>query len=440
MHFDPTFQKYPSRRYPIYARGGMVNASSPQASAAGLEMLRKGGNAVDAAIATAAALTVVEPTANGLGGDAFALVWMNGEGKLHGLNSSGPAPKGISIQKVLENGQDDHGKMPSLGWTPVTVPGIPKAWAELSRRFGRLPLSQVVAPAIRYAREGYPCAPNLAKFWKRGLEKYRAKLPDTLFEEWFRTFCPLGRAYEAGEIIRLPDHGDTIEAIGETGADAYYHGHLADKIDAASRAGGGYLRKEDLEAYEARWVDPISVDYRGYRVWEIPSNGQGLVALIGLNILKEFQVPTKGLCRYLSQAVGSDEDGFRRWTALHHRPGKRWPSTTTGSCCRNMAASGRSRSPAVPWTARPRSLPPGHRLSLRRRWGREHDLLYPKQLQRFRLRRGDPRHRHRHAEPGQRFFPWILPPPTASRVERGAITPSFPVLSPRVIRRWAPSA
>lgn len=271
----------------------MVNASSPQASAAGLEMLRKGGNAVDAAIATAAALTVVEPTANGLGGDAFALVWMNGEGKLHGLNSSGPAPKGISIQKVLESGQDDHGKMPSLGWTPVTVPGIPKAWAELSRRFGRLPLSQVVAPAIRYAREGYPCSPNLAKFWKRGLEKYRAKLPDTLFEEWFRTFCPLGRAYEAGEIIRLPDHGDTIEAIGETGADAYYHGHLADKIDAASRAGGGYLRKEDLEAYEARWVEPISVDYRGYRVWEIPPNGQGLVALIGLNILKEFQFHEK---------------------------------------------------------------------------------------------------------------------------------------------------
>ena len=168
MNFDPTFQKYPSRRYPICARGGMVNASSPQASAAGLEILRRGGNAIDAAVATAAALTVVEPTANGLGGDAFALVWMEGEKKLYGLNSSGPAPQSISIEKVLENRQDDQGKMPAYGWTPVTAPGIPKAWAELSKRFGRLPLSQVVAPAVRYAREGYPCSPNLAKFWKRG--------------------------------------------------------------------------------------------------------------------------------------------------------------------------------------------------------------------------------------------------------------------------------
>ena len=160
--FDPTYQKYPSQRYPVYAKGGMVCASSPMASAAGLEILRKGGNAMDAAVATASALTVVEPTANGIGSDAFALVWSAKEQKLYGLNSSGPAPMEISIEKVLADKKDKDGKMPVFGWTAVTVPGAPKAWAELNKRFGKLSLSEDMAPAINYAREGYPCAPNLA--------------------------------------------------------------------------------------------------------------------------------------------------------------------------------------------------------------------------------------------------------------------------------------
>ncbi len=291
--FDPTFQRYPSQRYPIYARGGMVNCSSPQAAAAGLEVLRRGGNAMDAAVAAAAALTVVEPTANGIGSDAFALVWSAKDQKLFGLNSSGPAPKEISIQRVLEDYKVTDGKMPTYGWAPVTVSGAPKAWAELSTRFGRLPLSEALAPAVRYAREGYPCSPNLALMWKRAYQKYKATCTTEVFDEWYRTFTPDGRAYEAGDLIRLPNHADTLEAIGATNADAFYTGELARRIDADSRKFGGYLRYEDLAAYQARWVEPISVDYRGYQVCEIPPNGQGIVALMALNILKEFSFSEK---------------------------------------------------------------------------------------------------------------------------------------------------
>ena len=291
--FDPLYQRYPSQRYPIYARGGMVNCSSPQAAAAGLEALRSGGSAVDAAVAAAAALTVVEPTANGIGSDACARVWSARDGKRDGLNSSGPAPRAASIQRVCADGKDDHGRMPAYGWTPVTVPGAPMAWAELSRRFGRLPLSQALAPAVRYAREGYPCAPNLAAQWRQGFETYRRVRAGAVFDEWFRTFAPEGRPYEAGDLIRLPHHGGTLEAIGATQAAAFYTGDLARRIDADSRRFGGYLRYEDLADYRAQWVEPIWVDYRGYRVCEIPPNGQGIAALMALNILKEFTFPEK---------------------------------------------------------------------------------------------------------------------------------------------------
>lgn len=286
MNFDPTYQKYPSLRYPIYANRGMVATSSPQAAAAGLEILQAGGNAVDAAIAAAAVLTVTEPTANGIGGDAFALVWM--KDKLYGLSANGPAPQNISIDKVLENKQDDEGKMPTYGWTPVTVPGQPKGWAALSQRFGKLPLSQALAPAVRYAREGYPCSPNLAKMWKRAYDKFKENLSGEVFDEWFRAFAPEGRPYRAGEIIRLPNHADTLEKIGATNADAFYKGELADKIAQSSRKYGGYLSKEDLENYDVEWVEPISINYKGYDIWEIPPSGQGIVTLMALNILKEF--------------------------------------------------------------------------------------------------------------------------------------------------------
>lgn len=291
--FDPVYQRYSSLRYPIYARNGMVNCSSPQAASAGLEILQKGGNAMDAAVAAASALTVVEPTANGIGSDAFALVWSEKDKTLYGLNSSGPTPMAASAEQILEDGNDENGQMPTYGWTPVTVPGAPKAWAELSKRFGRLSLEETLIPAVRNAREGYPCAPNLALMWKRAYEKYKTVCTGPVFEEWYRTFVPEDRPYEAGEIIRLPNHADTLEAIGATGSDVFYKGEIARKIDDASRKAGGYLRYEDLAAYEARWVEPIQVDYRDYQVCEIPPNGQGIVALMALNILKEFSFTEK---------------------------------------------------------------------------------------------------------------------------------------------------
>ncbi len=293
LHFDPLAQKYASQRFPVYARGGMVNCSCPQAASAGLEMLRSGGNAMDAAVTAAAALTVTEPTANGIGGDAFALIWSEKDRKLFGLNSSGPAPALASIERILSDGNDKDGRMPVWGWTPVTVPGVPRAWAEINRRFGALSLSEALSPAVRLAREGYPCAPNIAFMWRRAVQRYRTAFNGECFNAWFDTFAPRGRGPEAGEIVVLPDHADTLQAIGESGADAFYTGPLARRIDECSRKYGGYLRYEDLADYHAQWVEPIGTDYRGFRVCEIPPNGQGIAALAALNILKEFRFEQK---------------------------------------------------------------------------------------------------------------------------------------------------
>jgi gamma-glutamyltranspeptidase / glutathione hydrolase len=284
MQFDPQLYPYPSRRTPVYARNGMVATSQPLAAQAGLEVLRKGGNAVDAAIATAAALTVVEPTSNGIGGDAFALVWV--KGKLHGLNASGPAPQAISREALERAGVTE---IPKYGFIPVTVPGAPSAWAELSARFGKLPLTEVLAPAIAYAEQGYPLTPTLGYYWKNAFNIYSKNLSGEEFKHWFDTFAPEGRAPEVGEMWRSEDHARTLRLIAETKGEAFYRGELAEQIDAYSRKHGGYIRKEDLAAYKPDWVDPIGVNYRGYDVWEIPPNGQGLVTLLALNILEGFE-------------------------------------------------------------------------------------------------------------------------------------------------------
>jgi gamma-glutamyltranspeptidase/glutathione hydrolase len=266
------------------ARNGMVATSQPLAAQAGLDMMKKGGNAIDAAIATAACLTVVEPTSNGIGGDAFALVWVKDQ--LYGLNGSGPSPKNISIEKVKDRGYKDQ--MPTHGWIPVTVPGAPSTWAELSKRFGRLPLAEVLQPAIDYARFGYPVSPILGKYWAGAYKIYQKRFEGEEFSEWFRVFAPEGRAPEVGEMWKSEDHARTLEAIAETNGESFYKGVLADKIEEASEKFGGFLSKEDLQSYRAEWVEPISVEYHGHHIWEIPPNGQGLVALMALNILKGY--------------------------------------------------------------------------------------------------------------------------------------------------------
>ncbi|MEJ8303396.1 gamma-glutamyltransferase family protein [Saccharibacillus sacchari] len=283
MHFDPLYQPYPSRRLPTYARNGMVATSQPLAAQAGLDILKAGGNAIDAAIATAAALTVLEPAFNGIGGDAFALVWTNGE--LHGLNASGPAPASLSIDALKKQGIEE---MPKYGVVPITVPGAPAAWAELSRRFGRLSLEQTLEPAVRYAEEGYPIPASLAYFWNRAYRIFSSQLSGEAHAEWFRTFAPKGRAPQAGEMWSSPGHAASLREIGRTHAESFYRGELAAKIANHLSEHNGFLTADDLARYQPEWVKPVSARYRDCEVWEIPPNGQGLIALMALNVLDGF--------------------------------------------------------------------------------------------------------------------------------------------------------
>jgi gamma-glutamyltranspeptidase / glutathione hydrolase len=285
---DYLYHPYPSQRMTTFARNGMVATSQPLAAQAGLDILKKGGNAIDAAIATAATLTVVEPTSNGIGGDAFAIVWFKGE--LHGLNASGPAPKNISIDAVKERGYE---KMPQYGWLPVTVPGVPAAWVALSKRFGRLSLKEVLKPAIEYAENGYPISPVLGKYWNHAFQAFKKNLTGEEFVSWFETFAPKGRAPKIGEIWASEGHAKTLRLIAETNAESFYRGEIAEKIASFSKKHDGFLNADDLAAYKVEWVKPISVQYRGYDVWEIPPNGQGLVALMALNTLKGFEFHEK---------------------------------------------------------------------------------------------------------------------------------------------------
>ncbi|MFD1708014.1 gamma-glutamyltransferase family protein [Siminovitchia sediminis] len=281
--FNPLYYPYPSQRTVTYAKNGMVATSQPLAAQAGLDTLKKGGNAVDAAIAAAACLTVVEPTSNGIGGDAFAIVWM--DGKLHGLNSSGPAPKRLSADLLKANGFD---QMPRHGWEPVTVPGAPAAWAELSKKFGNLPFEEVLQPAITYAEEGFPISPITGYFWDKSFKEFQGQLKNPLFEHWFSLFATKNSAPKVGEMWKSPSHADTLRSIARTHAESFYRGELAAKLDAFSNATGGYIRADDLADYYPEWVEPIGINYKGYDIWELPPNGQGLVALLALNILKGF--------------------------------------------------------------------------------------------------------------------------------------------------------
>lgn len=288
MKFDALNCPYSCKRYTAYAKKGMVATSQPLAAGAGMDILKKGGNAIDAAIAVAACLTVCEPTSNGIGGDAFAIVSIGD--KLYGLNSSGPAPMGISIDKLKKKG---YTEIPRYGFVPVNVPGAPAAWAALSKRFGRLPLKEVLAPAINYAQEGYPVSVIMGRNWAKAFDRYRECLRGDEFGYWFKTFAPLGRAPKIGEMVTLPDHARTLIEIAETNAESFYRGEIAERIDDFSKRYDGYIRKEDLENYEAEWVEPIYTKYRDYELNEIPPNGQGIVALMALNILKGFEFKEK---------------------------------------------------------------------------------------------------------------------------------------------------
>lgn len=267
---------YTSRRQPILARS-IAATSTPLAAQAGLEMIRRGGNAADAAIATAACMTVVEPTSNGIGSDAFSLAWMSGE--LHGLNGSGRSPVGLDAERILA--LDTY---PRDGWDPITVPGAVKAWVDMSNRFGALEFAECLQPAIRHAARGYLLSPETARAWKRSIKRFGDS------ESWRNTFLRDDRAPAEGDLVTLPDHARTLASIAETNGSSFYHGELAQRIVDASQNSGGSFVMNDLEKHESEWVTPISLDYRGRIVNEIPPNGQGIAALIALGVLRHFDI------------------------------------------------------------------------------------------------------------------------------------------------------
>jgi gamma-glutamyltranspeptidase / glutathione hydrolase len=271
---------YRSQRPPIFARQ-VCATSHPLAAQVGLSMLEAGGNAVDAAVAVAAALSVVEPTMNGVGGDLFALVWDGS--KLHGLNASGRSPRAWSRARFA-----GRVSMPETGWDSVTVPGAVSGWAALSARFGRLPFRRLLAPAIRYAREGFPVMPGMAELWAEALLRFRG------FGEFERVFLPSGRAPRAGEWFRLPELAESLEAIAESSGKSFYEGALAERIARAAYEAGGALTLADLGDHAASFVEPISVDFHGFTVCEPPPNGQGLAALLALGMLRHLPVAERG--------------------------------------------------------------------------------------------------------------------------------------------------
>jgi gamma-glutamyltranspeptidase/glutathione hydrolase len=261
---------FTSGRQPVLARN-MVATSQPLAAQAGAAAFARGGNAIDAALAAAITLTVVEPTMNGIGGDAFALVWDGAQ--LHGLNASGRAPQAWSPQRFAGLAQ-----MPRIGWETVTVPGVVSGWVALSERFGALPFEDLFVDALRHAQDGFPVSPVIARQWALAV-------PELGGQPGFDAFMPGGRAPRVGEIWRFPDQAQTLEDIARSRGESFYSGRLAGAIESFARAHGAALTAADLAAHRAEWVAPIAVRYRDHLVHEIPPNGQGIAALMALGLL-----------------------------------------------------------------------------------------------------------------------------------------------------------
>src|SRR5207245_4535423 len=279
-------------RSEVLARHGMVCTSVPAATQVGVEILKRGGSAVDAAIAANATLLEMEPLSKEIGGELYAIVYSAKENKLYGLNGSGRSPLGLSYDQVKSELAKLHREtIPPLGMLPISVPGRVDAWAQLHKKFAKLKLSDDLAPAIRYAEEGFPVTELIAYYWTFGPRLYKG-LPGAFLETY--TLDGKGRTPAKGDIFKNPALAKTLRLIAEKGQDVFYRGEIADKIDAFMRANGGFLRKIDLEKHASTWVEPVSTNYRGYDVFELPPNGQGIAALQILNILEEFDLRVMG--------------------------------------------------------------------------------------------------------------------------------------------------
>src|SRR6056297_356176 len=283
-------------RSEVIAQHGMACTSQPLASQVALDILKNGGNAIDAAIAANATLGLMEPTGNGIGGYIFAIIWDAKTQKLYGLNGSGRSPKSLTLDYFIENGYE---KIPAYGPLPVSVPGCVDGWFEMHKKFGSMEMKEILQPAIDYAREGFPVSELIAYYWGRSAP-FLSRFPN--FTE---TFTIDGKAAKKGEIFKNPYLANTLEKIAKGGRDVFYKGEIAKKIDAymkkhapkylkGNKEEAGFLSYEDLASHQSEWVEPISTSYRGHKLWELPPNGQGTAALQILNILENFNIAEMG--------------------------------------------------------------------------------------------------------------------------------------------------
>ncbi len=276
-------------RSEVIATHGMAATSQPLASQVALDILKRGGTAVDAAIAANATIGLMEPISNGVGGDLFAIVWDAKTQKLYGLNGSGRSPKSLTLAKLREELQKQGlTKIPPRGPLPVSVPGAVDGWFELHAKFGKLPMKELLQPAISYARNGFPVTEVIAEGWALNARVLKD------FPNFAATYMPGGRAPKKGEIFKNPLLANTLSAIAESGRDAFYKGEIAQRIEKYMRANGGYLTAADLAAHHSEWVEPVSTNYRGYDIWELPPNTQGIAALEMLNILEPYDLKSMG--------------------------------------------------------------------------------------------------------------------------------------------------
>ncbi len=272
-------------RSEVIAQHGMACTSQPLATQVAIDILKKGGSAVDAAIAANAMLGLVEPTGNGIGGDLFAIVWDAKTQKLYGLNASGRSPKSLTLKYFRDKGIKH---IPALGPLPVSVPGCVDGWFELHGKFGKLKMQDNLQPAINYAKEGFPVSELIAYYWKRNADRLKE------FEGFAEIYMPNGKAPAKGEIFKNPYLAKTLGLIAENGRDEFYKGSIAKKIDAYMKRNGGFLSYDDLAAHKSEWIEPVSSSYRGYDIWELPPNGQGIATLQILNILEQYDIKSMG--------------------------------------------------------------------------------------------------------------------------------------------------
>lgn len=272
-------------RSEVIARNGMVATSHPLATQAALDILKKGGNAIDAAIAADAVLGVVEPTGAGIGGDLFAIIWSANKGKLYGLNASGRSPRSLKLEYFKENGYEF---IPSYGPLPVSVPGCVDGWFEMHEMFGKMPVKDILQPAITYAREGFPVTEVIAYYLDRGTSILKQ------YPNIKEVYMPGGKAPAKGEVFKNPLLANTLEKIVIGGRNEFYRGSIARNIDAFMKKQGGFLSYDDMARHHSEWVEPVSTNYRGYDVWELPPNGQGIAALQMLNILEGYDIASMG--------------------------------------------------------------------------------------------------------------------------------------------------